>query len=879
MRSPRTGKVAVAAAVLALGALPLGSVLSADATTPLAVDLDPQPLEAALVEFSKQGHLQLIISTGTLPVKVSVPLHGSMSIGTALDLLLKDTGLSYKFVGEHTIAIVKPAGQTGQISHPAAALGADPDGTPMDPSVVDTGVSINQTSTGSDLMKHGGLMLRLAALLGLCASVSVPDTGCAQDAGSGSVQLQEVVVTAEHSKATAQNTPIAMSVYSGDVVKLNAITDMESLSAVAPDINYADVQGTPIVTIRGISSRDVTEKGDPAIAVSTDGFYLNRPYSLDATMYDLDRVEVLRGPQGTLSGRNSVGGAINIVTAQPTSTYDTYGSVEYGDYNELKLEGMVNLPLSDAVQVRTAFFSLSHDGYRDNAPQIDGDDADEKSARIEVAFEPFENFRGVVTGQYTTERGAGDVGDNVPFVYSSTGALDHALPAGINSETFPLGTEPLLNLNEGQVRFNLQYDIGSIEVTALGGFDRTDWHHEVDDTSLYADPIVSGFLQNEYPDTLNGELRVASRDSQPLQWQVGTYFFRESSNLVSSDVSPQTDGTYDEFFGFVYVTKDLSRAGYAQASYQFTDALKLTAGVRYTSDYKSESGYYGDLTGNIVYANQAGSESSSKTTYHLALDYKATTQNLLYAKVDTGYKAGGFNFGGPDYQPETDTSYEIGSKNRFFDNMWQFNTALFYDSYKDLQESVGSYLAGTGGQAIEFTENAGAARIHGFENELIGTIPWLGTLNLTADYLHARYTDFISVADQADPSLSGNVQLAGNTLPQAPTWSFALGLEHSWNVPGGSLTGTIQTKAQTSSNFSFYNYADTRQGAYTMSDAFLSYQPGNANWKVTAFVRNFENSAVFVNAQENVFSYSYTYQFYPPRTYGLRLEYSLSGWK
>ena len=126
----------------------------------------------------------------------------------------------------------------------------------------------------------------------------------------------------------------------------------------------------------------------------------------------------------------------------------------------------------------------------------------------------------------------------------------------------------------------------------------------------------------------------------------------------------------------------------------------------------------------------------------------------------------------------------------------------------------------------------------------------------------------------------GNVQLAGNTPPQAPTWSGQLGLEHSWRVPsGGSVTGRIQSKLQSSSNFSFYNFPDTRQAGYTMSDALLSYAPatgtvGSGHWKITAFVKNLENSAVFSDALENQYAYSYTYQFYPPRTFGLRLECS-----
>jgi iron complex outermembrane recepter protein len=688
--------------------------------------------------------------------------------------------------------------------------------------------------------------------------------------------LQEIVVTAQHKEENAQSTPIAMSVYSSDAVKENNIVDIASLSTFAPDVNFSTSEGSPIVTIRGVSSLDVTENGDPAVAINTDGFYVNRPYGLDATIYDVDRIEVLRGPQGTLNGRNAIGGAINIVTAQPGRDFAAYTSISYGNYNALNVQGMVNLPLSDTVQVRAAFLSVTHDGYRNNNPQPDADDADNKSGRVEVAFEPVENFRGVITAQFTKEGGYGDSLQNIPYVYTSTGALNHNLPAGINPYTFPIATQPSLSMDDRLTRFNFTYDLGNVLLTALGGYDHMEWHHASDESSTDNTPQVNTFVQNEYPDTFNGELRAASKGDSPFQWQVGSFYFRESSHLVSFNGAPTSEGTYDEYFGFVYQTRSRSAAGYAQASYQLASDLKLTAGVRYTSDFKGETGYYGDLTAgpSSGYAYQSGSSSSDKTTYHVALDYNLTAENLLYAKVDTGYKAGGFNFGGAPYDPETVTSFEIGSKNRFLDDTLQLNFAAFDENDKGQQVATYAFLSN--GLAQQLTENAGKSKIWGAETDLIYKIPSVGTVDATVNYLHARYTDFVSVADPSDPTATGNVQLAGNTPPQAPTWSAQLGLEHAWAAFNGTLTGRIQTKIQSSENFSFYDYADTEQKGYTMSDAFLSYAPAagpsGARWKVTAYVKNLENSAVFSTAQEDTYAYAYTYQWFPPRTYGLRLE-------
>ena len=716
----------------------------------------------------------------------------------------------------------------------------------------------------------GALATASAASAQAAATASAAPAPTGQDASGGA--LEEVVVTAQHVKEDVQKTPIAMSVYNGSALKDVGVTNINALSTIAPDLNFSVAEGEPVLTVRGISSRDVTENGDPAVTVNTDGFYLNRSYSLEAAMYDLDRVELLRGPQGTLNGRNSVGGALNVVTAKPSANFEAYTSLEYGNYNDLNFQGMVNVPINDQIQVRAAFLSESHDGYRNNAPMPNADDADNKSGRVEVAFEPTNNFRGLITFQHTSEGGAGDAPENIPFVYDASGGLVHSLPPGINAQTFPMYTPATLSLSENTIRFNFAYDVGNLEFTLLGGYDQMQWHHATDQSNPTSNPSVYQFQQNEYPDTVNTELRVASKGGARFQWQAGLFFFAENSHLRNQDAAPLASGGYDDYFGFVYSTQSRSEAGYFQGSYQLTDKLKVTGGVRYTHDSKEESGYYGDLTAGIIYSNQTARESSSQPTYHGALDYDLTKSNLLYAKIDTGYKAGGFNFGAGAYKPETLTAYEIGSKNRFLDNTLQVNLSAFYDNYTNQQ--VSTYLYLSPGLPSALTENAGASRIYGVEAQVTYKIPSIGTLDASVDYLHARYTTFLSVADPADPTASGNVQLAGNTPPQSPTWTFAVGLERKWEVFGGTVTGRIQTKAETASNFSFYNYQDTQQGAYTMSDAFVSYAPASGHWKVTGFVKNLENSAVFSNAQESLYAQSYTYGFEPPRTYGARVEYT-----
>ena len=736
-----------------------------------------------------------------------------------------------------------------------------------------------QPRAAGAVARHSRLALAsTSALFGAVSMIALPHGALAQTApqtpaaAPSSPGLIEVVVTARHTKENVQKTPIAISVYNSEKLKLNNITDITALSSVAPDVDITISEGQPIIAVRGISSRDTTENGDPAVAVSTDGFYVNRPYGLSAMMYDLDRIEVLRGPQGTLNGRNSVGGALDIVTAKPLDHFAADTSVQLGSYDDLEVQGMVNLPVADKVQTRLSFLSQSHDGYRSIGQTINGDSADNQSARLEVAFEPTDKLTGLVTAQYTNEGGSGDVLEYIPFVYTSSGALAHNMPSGISSSTFHLGTQPFLSLKDSQLRFNLVYDTGSVLITALGGYDRMVYSQGVDQSNVNASPPVYQWRPSQTPVTTNLEVRLSSEPGGPFQWQVGAFYFTEKAHLYSGDYMTDPDGSPDYYFGFVYDTKSYSKAIYAQASYKLTDKLTLTAGTRYTEDYKWENGYYGDLTANIVYASTNGEATSSKPTYHLSADYDLTSTNMLYAKFDTGYKTGGFNVGASAYKPETVNAFEVGSKNRFLSNTLQLNLAAFYDDYTNQQ--VAAYTDLSTGQPVALTLNAGSSRIYGVESDLIYRLMPSWTTDLTLDYLHARYINFIAVADPSDPAASGNVQLAGNTPPQAPEWSVGAGTQKDWSAFDGTLTARLQTKAQTSSNFSFYNYADTKQKAYAMSDAYLTYQPDAAKWKLTAYVRNLEGAKVFRDAEESQYAGGYAYGFMPPRTIGVRYESS-----
>jgi iron complex outermembrane receptor protein len=281
----------------------------------------------------------------------------------------------------------------------------------------------------------------------------------------------------------------------------------------------------------------------------------------------------------------------------------------------------------------------------------------------------------------------------------------------------------------------------------------------------------------------------------------------------------------------------------------------------------------------VIYANQSGSTSSSKATYHAEIEDALSQGHFVLCQVRHRLQGGRLQLRRVELCPESIKTFEIGSKNRFLDNRLQLNLAAYYSDYSNQQVSTYAYVAGN--QPVQLTENAGKSHIYGIEGDLVYSLP-RSCASTSMNWLHARYVDFLSAIDPSGPVANDtklvtgtqNDQLAGNTPPQSPTWSLSAGIEHDWHIFSGTLTGRIQTKYQSATNFSFYNYADTRQGAYHMSDLFLTYRPDASRWSVTGYMKNLENSTVFSDAEESEYAAAYAYEYYPPRTFGARIQYN-----
>ncbi|MRW93950.1 TonB-dependent receptor [Duganella sp. FT80W] len=692
--------------------------------------------------------------------------------------------------------------------------------------------------------------------------------------------LNVVVVTANRVRSNAQTTAVALDVYKGTALADAGVSNVQALQTIDPSINVTSSTGAAYVAVRGVASTDTTETGDPAVPIARDGFFTNRSFSIASSMYDIERVEVLKGPQGTLFGRNSTGGLINIITAKPGETLGGYLSTDVGNYNAVNLEGAVNVPLSDKVQMRFSAVDRHHTGYRHlSGINGSGDDEGTKSARLQFAFQPVAGFQGLVSYQKDKTDAIGDVTKVAPV-----GVLT---PVG-DAKTFPGWAPTATKLDGERLRWEFSYDRlpWDLTLTYAGGIDRQDYHHETDATGP-SYPAARQFIQNESPDTRNHEIRISTPLKNSVTWQAGYFYFHET-NLINSgvanlamDAGVPTDYAYTYGIKFDYVIKTKTQGLFSQVGWSLTDALKLTIGGRYSRDEKLRTGQARLLLGALVspYIGAPaiitagdGQMKESKPTYQLGLDWTLTPQNFLYVKYATGYKSGGFNSNGSavsvPYDAETLKALEFGSKNSLWDRRIKLNVALFHQNYQNYQASQFSDALSSGTGVF----NIGKATIKGLETELVATVPEVARFDLNTTLLNTRFGGGISATEGSSPAVSRDI--SGHALPNAPKFVMTAGVQKNFDVAGGDLMARLSAKYSGAFYYTVFNDQDTRSPAYTTVNALLSYRRDGSSWEFQSYVNNLTDKVVLANAQRNYTSVINTLQFQPPRTFGVRARYS-----
>jgi iron complex outermembrane receptor protein len=704
--------------------------------------------------------------------------------------------------------------------------------------------------------------------------------------------LEEVVVTAENRSVSAQRVPITMDLISGKSITKQGITDLVQLQNLAPSLNI--VQNTIFnqINVRGVGSNDgAAELSDQAVTVGIDGEYLNRPIALNASMFDLDRVEVLKGPQGTLYGRNATAGAVNIIAKKPTQARELDLSATYGNYNTTKLQGIVNLPLGKKVAIRAAGLLSKHEGYRDGGTVVGKiDNGNFWAARLGLDLNPIKNLNIYIAGEInkTDQQAPSQYG----VAMSSIAELKNKRPTTWKIDLpndYPVATAGFMKINQKAIRGKLSYNFGKTQLTYSGGYRFVDMDGYQPLNGFV--PETFSFHNDLNYNTQSHELRL-NGEYQKLSWQVGGFYGKELQDVRRGLVLPSAAGAFGgqvPFLNFFFRDVESTTAAvFGQATYNVNEKTGITLGLRNTTDKKTRVG--ADLASapfgpptiiRFFYPNvptsmtQAGMKaltgvpnegSWNQTTWTVGLEQKFDANKMLFAKVSKGYKAGGFDNIG-EYNPEKLIAYEIGSKNKFLNNRLKLNVSAFHYDYSDQQVSVFISVAVGGG-----IKNAGQTKINGLEIEGEYALTKRDRIKWSVNYLDAKVKDlkvFTNVV--VSGAAASEVDLSGNRPIQAPKMTMTARYDHDFKIGKDNLNAGIQTLFKSDYYLSAFNFEMDKQPSYTKTDLNLTYSAGNGKWDVGAFAQNLEDNRIitfsgFTGGTINI----YNWIFGSPRLVGLQ---------
>ena len=841
-----------------------------------------------------------------------------------------------------------------------------------------------------------GMMAGCVLLVSFTARSYAQDAaGSASAVNSDSTTLQEIIVTAEKRSVNVQSLPGSVTPVSGDAMLQQGVKDITDLVRVAPEINVTSGQLNNI-GIRGIRTGSYGPTLDSANAVYIDGNYNARFTSLNGLFFDMARVEVLDGPQGTLYGRNSAGGAINVITNKPTQTFGGYGSVEFGNYRDSSINGALNLPLNDTLALRIAYFRNYHEGYDKDSGT---DDQNLWGARAELLWKPTDNDSLLITGQESQLGGKGPGNSTItsvlqnPTILTDTtsgqilpynagslqpgglcpapargppnGDLCTATVVPINAtnnahrNAVLVGQANLFSTDTRNTSFSLQYDHtfeNFATATLQASRMNTISNNSSGDTSgLQQNPLLvasglfltdSGATPYASPNRVNDrwdseELRLTSLSTTPLQWVAGLYRYHEFGNGQNPTYVTTPTTAVGSAGGLVFpagspqVYQDIpnlenddnARAVFGQTTWTpwFLERLHLTGGLRYNSEDK-----HGIVTiypqGGPISVGAFGptglfdqSHTWTASTYKVNISFDLTPSNLVYIDRSTGFQSGGYGYGGsPAYQPTHIKAWEIGSKNRFFDNSLQINASAWYYNYTDQTANVSDVflvqfspfapaapfnfitVANAGasidrGQSLDIQWNATRDDRIGANFQHVDAV--YTNFNLTQRYLNTAaafgvpfnvlYPGYSATGNQSGPSFNYDGTHVGGapklTVLSNYDHTFRLG-EHTvttqlvYRYIGEEVAGNQEAPNMPPGN-GFYNLP-----GYSTFDLNVGYAPADGKYSVTMFIRNlgnkvYETARGYVNngaaLAPAASQYAYeTATFGPPRTFGVRVAAS-----
>jgi iron complex outermembrane recepter protein len=734
-----------------------------------------------------------------------------------------------------------------------------------------------------------------AALSILLAGVSAP--ALAQTEPDGVVApvggLSEIIVTAERREQRLQDVPISATVLTGEELIKRGVTNLNDIQQVAPSIAINTFNRSTFINIRGVGIAQSAPTSNPGVAYYIDGQLIPHEQFIGHSFYDIGSIEVLRGPQGTLTGQNSTGGAIYVRTPEPRFNSNfAIGDLTVANYDRFRGVAAVNIG-GENVALRVAYIHEQRDSYTVNiAPNAQSQPGNLKmdAVRANLRLEGMDGrLRVNVRGEYfdvRTDNNAvknrndlgrpGPIGD--PFVISEDGRSFQ------NQSGYRLSTE-------------LGYDI-SDEIAFRGlvswqdGSTRDQTDGDRSSTALPVPPNLptSGTNTRNFPgrvsnavtvfETLIGEVNLLSTGSGPFQWVVGGFYMDEEVPVSLLRDNRNTTDFFQSNSSIIATAYNTSRSIFGQANWFVTPQVELIAGGRYSWDKQVYTRFA--LPGPPLPAPFTSDQSSSTFTYKFGVNYHAGEDTLLYATASKGFKAGGVNLD-PSlgiFGPENNFVYELGFKSQFMDNRIRVNGAVFYSDYRDIQLAS---LVQVGPALLPQTQNAAKGKAWGGELEITGKFGGLG-FNLGVGYLDAQFAgDDICInntnapvgdfpAPTPNPCTAGNSYIPnGAVLPFSPAWTVNAGVQYTFDFGGVAVTPRFQWSHLAEQYATPFPSAITRVPSRDLFDARITFDIGE-KYTIEGFVNNLTNKTYIATQIQDSSSATGGIIFGAPRTFGVRLR-------
>ena len=723
----------------------------------------------------------------------------------------------------------------------------------------------------------------LMATVSIVSLSFVPSNAYGQSSGEQTGRItDEIIVTARKKEETLQQAPLAVSAVSGAQLERAGIDSFDEILNVIPNAGQSggiggSIQG--LISIRGISTLVRFVGLETGVGFYVDGVYMGRPENFNQDLIDIERVEVLRGPQGALFGKNTIAGAINIITKDPSDTLTGVVEAQYGNFNHTRLRGNISGPISDTLSASLSAGYTSRDGFvKHLSDGKDLDDANLTTLRGKVKFAPSDSSEFILSADYLKDD------SNPSFFEVSQFAL---APFGTAEDQVSL-TTPFTTNNEFDN--TLERDIWGTSLTgniALGegeldvvlGYRSSEFQASLDDDKTSLEIFPDRFSQDT--EALSAEVRYSGDLGDKLDYVVGAYYYNQDANGIGDFA-----GGRDLFaIAFATVVPDPvpilltssvdseSIALFFNTNYALAENLNLEVGGRWVSETKDATHVQQDFTGLFGNTDFAIKRTDKDFAPTVSLSYDVNSDNTFYVRYAEGFKSAGFNtdfvtagVSNLEVDPEFATAYEVGLKSTFADGRARLNLAAFTTDYEDLQ------LSQIVGGGVSLT-NAAEATISGFEAELVASLNDYFDLNASLGYLDATYDEFENCPAGGGIAVTPVSNCAGNTLNLAPEITTAVGGQFTYPVSFGALTARVDVNHRSEVFFEPQNERRLSGDDRTLVNLRAGIQTDQ--WSLMAWAKNLTDET-YVNFADDrsAITVNTTQSFGAPRTYGATLRYN-----